>query len=378
MPYAVIGFIQRFCANPKEFTEEHQWMQWIPPTILLLYYPNAHLHDVTRGLWQQWTQQRRSSDPSLIVLTLFIIGPITYHVLSKYSLLEKYKWRRGTSAQEDHDQGCTCTNDSSKCSIHSESSESPDTDIQTGLSSDEVSTRQKMHGLHEIQTGRNWAIWILKFNSNSSQIYILAGAILAVALNQWRHIGPIFLLWLLMVYTPAYQQRNADDVVASICPNQLEPTVALRDGKLQEIPNKDLVPGDIIHVSEGCMIPADGIVVVCSDILQTDQSSITGDNKSISKHEDDMCYWGTGVLRGDALLQIKDTGKKTFIGRTVDLVQGASGQSETKEHISTERIFGARTDDWDDLACLGRTSCLVLAGFYLGHQIMARDSKSDR
>ena len=339
---AAIDFVQQLCSNPRASFEQYQW---VPPTILLIYYPNAYLHDVIRGLWLLQEKQKSLSHLYLPTLASLIMGPLLYHVLTTYSLLDNISWRGFAPPRTNDRQNGNHTEDSSNRTPNS--IKYSDTDIHVGLSGDEVSARRRIHGSHELWNGRNWAIWVLRFNSNSGQVFILSGAILAIILHAWLHVCLIFLLWALMIYTPFYQQWNADDIVASLCPSPLQPTITLRNGKLQEIASKDLVPGDLTHVSEGSMIPADGRIVACSDVLQLDQSGITGDAAPISKHEEDVCYWGTGVIVGDALLQIEHTGLETFIGRTVNLIQGQDEKdnmqkalSSTSEYLDVIRMIG--------------------------------------
>ncbi|KAL6904435.1 E1-E2 ATPase domain-containing protein [Trichoderma evansii] len=319
---------------------------WPLQVILLIYYPYYHIHDVTHRSWLLLAKQKIPHDPFLLATALLILGPLLYQVLRRYSLVGMPKFYRGVVAQESPSQTCNCSDKSSKCPVHTPA-ELPDTDVGTGLSSDEVSARRETHGPNQIWLGLDWGVWALEFSSSPTQIFIIAGAILALTLHEWRHVGPICLLWLLMFTTPATQTWSAGKVIESLCPDTSWPTITLRNGKLQEVSMKNLVPGDIVHVSEGLTIPADGIVVACNDLLEVDQSLITGKARPISKNERDRCHWGTSVAIGEAFLQVEHTGSKTFIGDIANLIQGENGSPKSHkelvsngEYLAVVRLIG--------------------------------------
>lgn len=309
--------------------------------ILFLYYPNYHLH-VTQKSWLILAKQKSLQDPLVLIQALLILGPLLYHVLHRYSIVDFSKFRGGIVAQEGPDETCNCSDKSSKCSIHT-SPKLPDTDITIGLSSDEVSTRRN-HGLNEIRLGHHWGLWALHFSSNPSQILILTGAILSLTLCEWRQVGLVCLLWLLTFTVPGYQTWSAVKVSESLCPDTSWPTITLRDGKLQEVSIKDLVPGDIVHASKGLMIPADGFMATCNDLLGIDESRIFGGATPMWNCKEEMCYLGTGVVLGEAFLQIERTGLRTLLGSHIQEADGSAKNHKSlfssSEYLNVVRSIG--------------------------------------
>ncbi len=87
-----------------------------------------------------------------------------------------------------------------------------------------------------------------------------------------------------------------------------------RDGKEAQILAEDIVPGDIIILSEGDRIPADG-KLLDGDNLEIDESILTGESLSVVKSVNDMVYWGTLITRGKGVAQIELTGMRTKFGQ---------------------------------------------------------------
>lgn len=91
------------------------------------------------------------------------------------------------------------------------------------------------------------------------------------------------------------------------------------------------------------MVPADCRIVAFDGTLYTDQAGLTGESDPVKKNLGDMCYVTTGVLRGDAFLMVVDTGRQTFVGRTMSLVQGKKDNRRprhVKEHDAVLQAIG--------------------------------------
>ncbi len=87
-----------------------------------------------------------------------------------------------------------------------------------------------------------------------------------------------------------------------------------RNGEEAQILAEDIVPGDIIILSEGDRIPADG-KLLDGDTLEIDESILTGESLSVVKSVNDMVYWGTLITRGKGVARIEMTGMKTKFGQ---------------------------------------------------------------
>ena len=86
-----------------------------------------------------------------------------------------------------------------------------------------------------------------------------------------------------------------------------------------------VVPGDILQIEEGSIIPADGRIVTDEAFLQVDQSAITGESLAVDRGKGDTCFASSAVKRGETFMLVTATGDSTFVGRAAALVNAASG-----------------------------------------------------
>ena len=109
--------------------------------------------------------------------------------------------------------------------------------------------------------------------------------------------------------------------------------IVIRDGEETQIPSADLVPGDLMLIHEGIKIPADGVVIRCSDLC-VDESSLTGEAEGVwkiakaEKSDDywrkDYCYAGTLVIQGSGAVLVEKIGGATEFGKIGTHVAGAT------------------------------------------------------
>ena len=94
-----------------------------------------------------------------------------------------------------------------------------------------------------------------------------------------------------------------------------------RGGAMMQVPMRELVPGDIVHVEQGQTIMFEGRVVTSDGRLCTDQSALTGQSTGVKKRNGDMCYPGSGVIGGSATLIVVATSYHTFVGRALAMLE---------------------------------------------------------
>lgn len=102
-----------------------------------------------------------------------------------------------------------------------------------------------------------------------------------------------------------------------------------RDGAWMTLPAEDLVPGDVIHLRQGSIVPAD--VKLEDGTLLVDQSALTGESAAVSVEKEKTAYAGSMVRGGEATGEITATGARTFFGKTAELVRTA-GAANRQEH----------------------------------------------
>ena len=99
--------------------------------------------------------------------------------------------------------------------------------------------------------------------------------------------------------------------------NSLAHSTVIRDGKRQQVQNADIVVGDVLVLSTGDSLPADGIMI-SGHSLQTDESSLTGESDAIKKTEKDpFLLSGTKVTNGTGLMLVSSVGTNSINGQTL-------------------------------------------------------------
>lgn len=153
---------------------------------------------------------------------------------------------------------------------------------------------------------------------------------LAAGLQHWIDLGIISGLLLLNASVGFYQEFHAGNVVAEIKKKLALKATVVRNGASLEIDAAQVVPGDILRIEEGDILPADGRLVSASGegpSIQVDQSAITGESMAVNKHTGDDCYASSAVKRGQALMICTATGDHTYVGSAAALASQAGGEA---------------------------------------------------
>ena len=102
-----------------------------------------------------------------------------------------------------------------------------------------------------------------------------------------------------------------------------------RDGAWTSLPAEELVPGDVVHLRQGTIVPAD--VRLEDGSLLVDQSALTGESAAVTVEPGKTAYAGAMVRGGEATGEVTATGARTFFGKTAELVRTA-GSANRQEH----------------------------------------------
>lgn len=111
-----------------------------------------------------------------------------------------------------------------------------------------------------------------------------------------------------------YQERRTEGALNALRDLSSPRALVVRDGTEARIPGKDVVRGDLVILSEGDRVPADGLLISASN-LNIDESMLTGESLSVLKKSDDRVYSGTLIVKGYGRAIIESTGAKTELGR---------------------------------------------------------------
>ncbi len=192
-------------------------------------------------------------------------------------------------------------------------------DTLTGLTNKEIPELQKKYGKNSLQAESSGKIVRLLWEIVSEPMFIilLAACALYFILGESKE-G--FLMLAAMAFVSAisfYQETKSSNALAALR-EYTEPRITvIRDGIESEIFSIDLLPGDVMHLSEGNRIPADAIIVQAND-LSINESIITGESLPVYKtsySEDTLLYQGTTINSGWCYARVTDIGSNTMLGK---------------------------------------------------------------
>jgi len=127
------------------------------------------------------------------------------------------------------------------------------------------------------------------------------------------------------------QEGRAHDALALLRSRLAVQARVLRDGRWQLSDAERLVPGDIVHVRVGDIVPAD--VAASDGQASVDQSVLTGESADVEVDPGGTLYAGSTMRRGEVTGEVTATGSRTYFGRTAELVRGAEPASHLEETI---------------------------------------------
>jgi H+-transporting ATPase len=209
----------------------------------------------------------------------------------------------------------------------------PDAEQGNGLSSEEAARRLSEQGANEIIEQRESPLKkILSYFWGPIPWMIEAAAILSALAQDW----PDFFIILTMLAVNAgvafWQERKADNAVELLKKKLATRARVLRDGAWQDLPARELVQGDMIHLKLGDVVPAD-VELLKGSGLSIDQSALTGESLPVEKSAADPAYSGSIVRVGEMTAVVTATGMRTYFGKTAALVERAGAPSHFQQAV---------------------------------------------
>lgn len=215
------------------------------------------------------------------------------------------------------------TNDYQSQAVH-ETAREWQVDVSTGLTGQEAQLRLQQYGYNEI-TEKGEPLWHRIFRRFWGPIpwMIEVAAILSAVVQKWDDFIIISIMLLVNAALDFFQEHRALNALKSLKQRLSAETIVLRDGEFKSIPARELVPGDIIRLRIGNIVPAD-VQMLQGDYLSVDQSALTGESLPITKKVDELAYASTIVKQGEMLAVVVNTGRQTNFHTVVALVARAS------------------------------------------------------
>ncbi|MCL2407590.1 MAG: cation-translocating P-type ATPase [Defluviitaleaceae bacterium] len=220
------------------------------------------------------------------------------------------------------------------------------TNITTGLTSAEVTSRQTKYGLNEFEEGKKETLWqkILHHLLEIPTLILIAAAIIATiaavmnaangtgSVSDWVKVAVILLIVLINIALGLYQEAKTEKALDALKKMNSFKTTVIRGGVKQVIDANQLVPGDIVEINTGDVITADSRLIEASS-LQVEEAALTGESHPVDKNphiqisEDvplgdrlNMVYSGCLVTGGRGLAVVVETAMETEMGKIAKLL----------------------------------------------------------
>jgi Ca2+-transporting ATPase len=243
----------------------------------------------------------------------------------------------------------------------------------SGLTMDEVKERLLRFGPNELKSKKK-ASAILVFGRQflSPLIYVLlAAAIISLVIQHFIDAIVVFVVLLVNAFIGYFQETQAEKAMDALMEMAAPKAKVRREGKIESLPAKELVPGDIVLLEAGDKVPADARLLEASN-LKVNESALTGESMPVDKlasviAEDvpvadrgNMVYMGTIVTSGRAVGMVVKTGMTTEMGKI------ATGIQEIKSEDTPLQKNIAKLSRYLVFIFLGVTGLLLIIGLLKG------------
>ena len=210
-----------------------------------------------------------------------------------------------------------------------------------GLTQLEASARLEKYGPNVLAraNGRSkYGMLLSYFKSPLVIILILAGSISAFV-GEFVNASIIYVVVAISVILGFYQESKAENAAAVLRKKIMTTVTVHRDGNKEEIPVSEVVPGDLVYLSAGDIVPADGKVIEAKDLF-VDQAALTGESfpadkepglepeSSVDTSSKSLVFMGTSVVGGAGAISVTKTGSSTEFGKIAKQLVGKTPETE--------------------------------------------------
>ncbi len=202
-----------------------------------------------------------------------------------------------------------------------------------GLSQTEVEKRLEQYGYNEIaEKESNPLLEFLSYFWGPIAWMIETAAILSAVVRHWSDFGIIMTLLVVNALVGFWEEYQAGNAIAALKKKLALNARVKRQGSWKTILSRQLVPGDIIRLRIGDIVPADA-KLLDGDPIQVDQSALTGESLPVTHASDEAVYSGSIIQQGEIEALIYATGENTFFGKTAQLVESAHTTSHFQRAV---------------------------------------------
>ncbi len=251
------------------------------------------------------------------------------------------------------------------------------TDLKNGLSKKNVESRLLKYGpnqLEEIKGRTPFKIFISQFNDFMIWILIAAAFISGVLIREVTDAIVILIILVINSVLGFVQEYRAEQALQALKELASPSALVIRAGREKSIYSKNLVPGDIVKISAGDLVPADCRIIKQVN-LQADESILTGESEPVTKttaiiesqhlplgDKKNLLFSGTTIVKGRCTAVVVGTGQYTEIGKIASMVQEEEGMTPLQIELKTvsKRI---------GIICIAISAIVFAAGILKGNSV---------
>jgi H+-transporting ATPase len=198
-----------------------------------------------------------------------------------------------------------------------------------GLSQIEARKRLKDYGINEIAEKKtNELLKFLGYFWGPIPWMIEVAIILSALARRWPDFGIILVLLLANALVGFWEEHQAGNAIAALKARLAMTARVERDGRCISTAARELVPGDVIRLRLGDIVPADARLLE-GDPIEVDQSALTGESLPATCVSGEAVFSGSIIRQGEVSAMVYATGARTYFGKTAELVQ----QAHTVSHF---------------------------------------------
>ena len=202
-----------------------------------------------------------------------------------------------------------------------------------GLSDQEAQSRLSQYGYNELEEKKeNPILKFLSYLWGPIPWMIEIAAILSALVRHWSDFVIIMTLLVVNAIVGFWEEHKAGNTIAALKEKLALNAVVKRDGDWKKVPASEVVPGDVMRLRLGDIVPADSKLIE-GDPVEVDQSALTGESLPVTHKKGDVLYSGSVLKQGESDALVYATGKNTFFGKTAKLVETAHTVSHFQKAV---------------------------------------------
>jgi len=232
-----------------------------------------------------------------------------------------------------------------------------------GLTQAEAEKRLAQYGPNELEEKKtNALLKFLKYFWGPIPWMIEVAVVLSGIVRHWPDFFIILVLLCANAVIGYWEEREAGNAIEALKARLAIKARVRRDGKWVTPPAKQLVPGDVIRLRLGDIVPADARLLP-GDEVSVDQSALTGESLPATKKAGDAIFSGSILRRGEVGALVYATGTKTYFGKTAELVETAVTVSHFQQAV-------LKIGDYLIILAIALVSVIIAVGIYRGEPVL--------